>query len=378
MHSTDSQQRWSTRLAFLAAGMGISAWAALVPFAQQRMGLGSAQLGLLLLCLGIGSLIAMPVTGVLAARFGCRPVILWAGALTCLALPALSIAPTPLLLAVTLFLFGAAIGTLDVAMNIQAVVIEKNQGGALMSGFHGLFSVGGFVGAGGMALLLWCGLSPLAACVAVAALVAVALGLAAPHLLRTPSHAERSGSRLVMPHGAVLFLGVLCFVVFLAEGAMLDWSALLLTSGAGLAAGQGGLGYAVFAVAMTAGRLTGDRVVQRWGGKQVLLVGGLCTASGFFVAVLTPLPAVALLGFLLIGIGAANIVPILFTAAGNQRDMPASAAISAITTIGYAGILAGPALIGFVAHATSLSLAFAGLGGAMLLVAGSARVLTTR
>jgi fucose permease len=149
---------------------------------------------------------------------------------------------------------------------------------------------------------------------------------------------------------------------------------LLLTGGRGLAANWGGLGYAAFAVAMTAGRLSGDRVVRRAGGKRVLLLGGLCAAGGFFVVVLAPSVFAALAGFVLIGLGASNIVPILFSAAGRQRVMPASLAIGAITTIGYAGILAGPALIGFVAHAASLNLAFAGLGCAMLLVAASARL----
>jgi predicted MFS family arabinose efflux permease len=279
-----------------------------------------------------------------------------------------------MLLGLSVFAFGAALGTLDVAMNIQAVIVERESGGALMSGFHGLFSVGGFVGAGSMAALLWLGLTPLAATVLVALLVALALAIAAPHLLREPDHAERDAQLFVMPHGAVIFIGVLCFIVFLAEGAMLDWSALLLTAGHGLDASRGGLGYAAFAIAMTAGRLTGDKVVSRFGGKRVLLAGGSCAAAGFFCAVLAPSAAVALLGFVLIGLGAANIVPILFTAAGSQRAMPASLAISAITTIGYAGILAGPALIGFVAHASSLNLAFAGLGAAMLLVAASARL----
>jgi predicted MFS family arabinose efflux permease len=378
MRDTNLKHRWSTRLAFLAAGIGMSAWAALVPFAQARMGLEQGELGLLLLCLGIGSLTAMPVTGVLAARFGCRPVILWSGALACVVLPALSLAPTPLLLALTLFVFGAAIGTLDVAMNIQAVIVEKEHGSALMSGFHGLFSVGGVVGAGGMALLLSNGVGPLAACLVVAGLVALALALAAPNLLHGPNLVEQDGPRYALPHGAVILIGALCFIVFLAEGAILDWSALLLTNGAGVAANWGGLGYAVFAVAMTAGRLTGDRVVRTWGGRRVLLWGGLCTAGGFFIAVVAPQPAVALLGFLLIGAGASNIVPVLFTAAGSQRDMPASLAVSAISTIGYAGILAGPAMIGFIAHASSLHLAFAALGCAMLLVAGSHRVLAQR
>ncbi|MET0357122.1 MAG: MFS transporter [Cellvibrio sp.] len=373
--TTDFKQRVSTRLAFLAAGMAMSAWAPLVPYAKERMSLEQAELGVLLLCLGVGSLIAMPLTGILASRFGCRLVIMLSGLLTCLILPLLAIVPSPLLLALALFSFGAAIGTLDVSMNIQAVIVEKNQGGALMSGFHGLFSVGGIAGAGIMTLLLWSGLNTLWSSVIVAALVAVALLIANPDLLRTPETSERDGPLFALPHGTVIFIGALCFIVFLAEGAMLDWSALLLTSG-GLAAAQGGLGYATFSVAMTVGRLTGDKVVLRWGGKRVLFVGGICAAAGFFVAVFSPTPLIALLGFLLIGIGASNIVPILFTAAGRQKDMPAGLAISAVTTIGYAGILAGPALIGFVAHASSLHLAFAGLGCAMLIVAASARRAT--
>jgi len=371
MTTTDFKQRVSTRLAFLAAGMAMSAWAPLVPYAKERMGLEQAELGVLLLCLGVGSLVAMPLTGVLASRFGCRLVILLSGLLTCLTLPLLALVPSPILLAITLFSFGAAIGTLDVSMNIQAVIVEKNQGGSLMSGFHGLFSVGGFVGAGTMTFLLWSGLGILWSSVIVAGLVAMALLIADPNLLRTPEAAERDGPLFVLPHGTVIFIGILCFIIFLAEGAMLDWSALLLTSG-GLSAAQGGLGYAAFSVAMTIGRLTGDKVVMRFGGKRVMFIGGVFAAAGFFVAVFSSNPFIALLGFILIGLGASNIVPILFTAAGRQKDMPSGLAISAVTTIGYAGILAGPALIGFVAHASSLHMAFAGLGCAMLLITASA------
>ncbi|QQQ51877.1 MFS transporter [Pseudomonas syringae] len=375
MTTTNSQHRMSTRLAFLAAGVGMSAWAALVPLAQARMELTQSELGLMLLFLGIGSLTAMPITGLLAARFGCRPVILWSGSLVCVALPALSQAPTPVFLAITLFVFGAAIGTLDVAMNIQAVIVEKNHGSALMSGFHGLFSVGGIFGAGGMALLLSNDFSPLASCLTVSALVAVSLLIAAKNLLHAPNLVDQDGPRYALPRGAVILIGVLCFIVFLAEGAILDWSALLLTTSAGVSTSWGGIGYAVFALAMTAGRLTGDRIVQRWGGRHVLLWGALCAASGFFIAVVTTLDIVVLLGFLLIGAGASNIVPVLFTAAGSQHDMPASLAVSAVSTIGYAGILAGPTMIGFIAHLTSLNLAFAALGCAMLLVAGTHRRL---
>jgi fucose permease len=374
MNSVGPKQRLSTRLAFLAAGLAMSAWAPLVPFAKERLALGEADLGLLLLCLGAGSLMAMPVTGLLASRFGCRIVVLVSGAFVCLVLPGLAVAPTPMLLGATLFAFGAALGTLDVAMNVQAVIVERESGGSLMSGFHGLFSVGGFIGAGLMALMLWAGLTPAAASVVVSLLVALSLVAAAPYLLREPDAGEGHGSMFVVPHGAVIFIGVLCFLCFLAEGAILDWSALLLTSEQGMDATRAGLGYAAFAIAMTVGRLTGDRVVRRLGGKRVLLLGGLCGAVGFFVAVLAPSAPLALVGFLLVGLGASNVVPILFTAAGNQSAMPAGLAIGAITTLGYAGILAGPAVIGFVAHAVSLNLAFAGLGCAMLVIAASAKL----
>jgi predicted MFS family arabinose efflux permease len=370
MTATHQQHRLSTRLAFLVAGIAMSAWAPLVPYAKERAGLDASQLGLLLLCLGIGSLSAMPVTGAMTTRFGCKPIVFLSGLAVCLILPLLAWVTSPLLLAATLLVFGAAMGTLDVSMNVQAVIVEKHSGQTIMSGFHGLFSVGGIVGAGGMALLLSSGLAPLPAAVLVALVCTLLIMAARPYLLAETEPGE-GGALFVRPRGAVVLIGLLCCVSFLAEGAVLDWSALLLT-GSGLSAHLGGLGYAVFAVAMTVGRLTGDRVVRRFGGKRVLVAGSLCTAAGFLVAVLAPSPAVALAGFVLVGIGASNIVPVLFRAAGKQDDMAPGLAISAVTTAGYAGILAGPALIGFVAEAISLQLAFAVLGASMLLIALSA------
>jgi MFS family permease len=198
--------------------------------------------------------------------------------------------------------------------------------------------------------------------------------VAAPHLLPAAAAAEKESPAFAVPHGAVIFLGIVCFIVFLAEGATLDWGALLLTTNGRFTPGQGGLGYAVFAIAMTVGRLTGDTVIRRVGRKRVMMLGGLCAAAGFYATTLAPASKIALIGFLLIGVGASNIVPILFTAAGRQQDMPPAAAIGAVTTLGYAGILAGPALIGFVAHLSSLHVAFGGLGCAMLLVAGSSQL----
>lgn len=371
---SERMQRLSTRLAFLATGMAMSVWAALVPFAKTRMNLESGRLGLLLLGLGIGSLIVMPLTGRWVARRGCRDVILAGGVATCLVLPVLALAASPLMLALALLLFGASVGALDVAMNVQAVIVERAHGTPLMSGFHGLFSVGGFVGAAGMSLLLWAGADPLLSCVVVTACIGVALGVAAPHLLEVRS-ARTTQPPFALPHGTVIAIGLVCFVLFLAEGAMLDWSGLLLTTEGGFTTDQGGLGYATFAVAMTVGRLSGDRTIRRWGKKRVLLASAVGTAAGFFTVVLAPSPSVSLAGFLLIGSGAANIVPLMFTAAGDQRDMPAGAAIGAVTTMGYAGIVIGPPIIGFVARASSLHWAFGALGCATLLVTASSRVV---
>ena len=374
MSQVSIKQRRATRLAFLAVGLAVSAWAPLVPYVKERLGLGEAALGLLLLCMGCGSLILMPFTGNLTARFGSRAVILCSGTLACLTLPCLAVAASPQLLGVTLFLFGAATGMLGMASNITAVTLEQKDGAVLMSGFHCLFSFGGFAGAASMTLLLKNGLSPLAASAAIALLVLLVLYMAGPHLLRDTRAPEPAAPPFMMPHGAVMFIGILCFCVFLAEGAMLDWGAVFLTGRHELDPGQSGLGYAAFSIAMTIGRLNGDRMVRRFGGERVLMLGGLCAAGGFFAAVLAPSAAGAVCGFMLIGIGASNIVPILYSAAGRQSAMPATLAVGTITTIGFMGLLAGPAMIGFVAHATSLNLAFAALGCMMLLVAASARV----
>lgn len=378
--SSPISSRLATRLAFFANGIAMSAWAPLVPYAKERLQLEPAELGLILLCLGIGSMLAMPATGALTARFGCRRVMLASGSAVCLVLPMLALSPTPLLLALALFLFGAAIGTMDVAMNVQAVEVEKLGAEPLMSGFHGMYSVGGFAGAASATLLLSGGIDPVHACIAIAVLAAAFLLTARPGMLTVaPVQDENDGHPLfIMPRGRVIVIGVLCFAMFMAEGAILDWSGVLLVGASGIAASQAGLGYAAFAVAMTAGRFSGDRIVRRWGAARVLPAGALCAAAGFFTAVLAPQPAVALAGFALVGLGASNIVPILFTAAGRQPDMPASLAVGAITAIGYTGILTGPALIGFIAHAASLHLAFAGLGCAMLMVAASGRLRALR
>jgi predicted MFS family arabinose efflux permease len=326
-----------------------------VPYAQHRLGVGEGALGLLLLCLGVGSIVTMPLSGALAAQFGCRRVIWSAGLIMAASLPFLATAASALPLAVTLLAFGAGFGAIGVAINVQAVIVEASAGRAVMSGFHGLFSVGGIAGAGMVSGLFWAGLSPMAAALC-AAVVIVGLLLAfGAHLL--PYGGEEGAPSFALPRGPVLLIGGLCFIVFLAEGAMLDWSAVVLTSLRGVDPSRAGLGYAAFGAAMAAGRLSGDRVVRALGGRLILAVGGVCAASGLTMAALVPSWIAALLGFGMVGLGCSNVVPVLYSALGRQRAMPANLAVAAVTTLGFSGILTGPALIGFVAHATSLPVA---------------------
>ena len=243
----------------------------------------------------------------------------------------------------------------------------------MMSGFHGLFSFGGIVGAACITALLGAGASPLGASMSVVAVIMGALAVAAPHLL--PYGGKNVGPVFALPHGVVLFIGTLSFMAFLAEGAMLDWSAVFLTSVRRMETAYAGLGYVTFSLTMTMGRLTGDGVVQRLGGTNIIVFGGLAAASGFALAALVPYWPMTLLGYALVGVGCANIVPVLYTSVGRQNAMPEYLAVPAITTLGYAGILAGPAAIGFVAHTASLSAAFMILALLELGVAVSGRFL---
>ncbi len=264
--------RLATRLSFLVAGFGIACWAPLVPFAKQRLAVDDGTLGLLLLCIGIGSVVAMLLTGPLSARFGSKPIILAGGFGLAVVLPALSIATTPLALAVALLAFGAALGSIDVAMNVHAVEVERAADTPLMSDFHALFSIGGFAGATSMTALLSWGVDPLSGTLASAAAMAIAMAFAWPRLL-AGTQGKVEGPLFVKPRGIVLLLAGWAAAAFLAEGAMLDWSALLVT-GAGLTtASQGGVGYMLFAVAMTVGRLAGDKVAARVGDRRIPPLG---------------------------------------------------------------------------------------------------------
>ncbi|MHA6477408.1 MFS transporter [Stutzerimonas sp. KH-1] len=349
--------RNATRCGFFMAGFGLSVWAPLVPYVRERIEMTDAVFGLLLLCIGIGSLTWMPISGVLVARWGIRPVQLCSVALLALALAGMALSDSIGWLGLALFCFGGSLGVIDVIMNIQAVLVETAIGRRLMSNFHGMYSLGAISGALVLTGLLSLGLAPeVGSFMMIGVIVAANLALARGYL---PNRAPGGGLAFVRPTGLVMLVGLMCFVVYLAEGAVLDWSALYLTGEKGLEVARGGLGYAAFALMVTIARFAGAPLVNSLGAARVIAFGGMLAAFGIGLSLTAEHWALALVGYGLCGLGCANVSPVLISSLSRQDGMPVQLAVTVATTIGFAGVLAGPAMMGMVAHFSSLGMAFA-------------------
>ncbi|HAO74562.1 MAG TPA: MFS transporter [Pseudomonas sp.] len=349
--------RNATRCGFFMAGFGLSVWAPLVPYVRERIEMTDAVFGLLLLCIGIGSLTWMPISGVLVARWGIRPVQLCSVALLALALAGMALTDSIGWLGLALFCFGGSLGVIDVIMNIQAVLVETAIGRRLMSNFHGMYSLGAISGALVLTGLLSLGLAPeVGSFMMIGVIVAANLALARGYL---PNRAPGGGLAFVRPTGLVMLVGLMCFVVYLAEGAVLDWSALYLTGEKGLEVARGGLGYAAFALMVTIARFAGAPLVNSLGTARVIAFGGMLAAFGIGLSLTAEHWALALVGYGLCGLGCANVSPVLISSLSRQDGMPVQLAVTVATTIGFAGVLAGPAMMGMVAHFSSLGMAFA-------------------
>jgi len=370
----------ATKAMFLVCGIGISSWAPMVPYAKERLALNDADLGLLLLLLGGGAIAMMPVTGILSHKFGSRIVMLWSAILIAVLLPLLLFINSIFWMGIALFGFGAAVGAIDVAMNAHAVQVQNKHGKPIMSSFHGLFSVGGLLGSLGLGFLIKLGLPALLAILSISgALLFIAiinyrnlftLAMEKEVMAKfTPKKTEGPPQRFSWLTGSLLFLGLMCFAVFLSEGSMLDWSALFLRENRGIDPEFAGIGYAAFSIAMAVMRLLGDKIIMKLDGRIVVITGALVASGGLFLAVFSTWLPIILLGFVLLGVGAANIVPIFFSEAGRLKNVPASVSIPVVSVMGYTGQLAGPALLGFIAFHYSLDVAM-GFTATLLLLVG--------
>jgi predicted MFS family arabinose efflux permease len=365
-----SPQRLAVSLMFLANGFVVGSWAPKIPEFAARLQLDESELGLMIMCFGVGSLCAMPAVGAMISREGSRRLMLLVAAATVPCLMLVTLAPSIWTAALALFLMGGMIGGMDVAMNANAVEVERRQGRAIMSSCHGFWSLGGVAGAalGGVLIELYgVQLHAVIACL----LTAAALAIAWPRALADPPHRGvpgAEGSLATAPRpgllaaGATVWLtGIICLIVMTPEGAILDWGALYLRQELGADPALSGLAFGAFSAAMALMRFLGDLVRDRFGAVRTFRVSAILAMIGLTLAGLAQSPQMAILGFAIAGLGFANTVPIAFSAAGNLPGLPQGLAISVVTFMGYSGILFAPSVIGFIAEHTGFAVIYLAL-----------------
>ncbi len=367
--------RWATSALFAANGFVMGAWAPQIPLLLQRYQISEAVLGLLILCLGLGAVGAMLFSGWLIARYGSRRVLVGFAVLVVPALPLVVLSPAVWVLALTMAYMGAVIGSMDVAMNANMIEVERGLRRAILSASHGFWSLGAFIGGGGGGFVVTQA-GFLAQAFAGAGAVGVGCGAAARHLHEEPvavvSDTAPKKHALLPRDAALWLLGFMTMAAMVPEGAVLDWAAIYLSKEHGSSLTVAGLGFALFAGAMAVMRFAGDLIRNRFGAVRTMRGSGFVAAVGLMVAAVAPVDLLAIAGFTLAGVGIANLVPVLFSAAGNHPGLPSGIAVSTVTMLGYAGILVGPSVIGFVASHAGFRLTYATLALILLGVAALA------
>ena len=354
---------------FFVNGTVLASWVPHIPAVKARHAISDGELGIVLLSMAVGAVCALPPAGWLVARAGSRLMTSAAAIALCVALPLPLVSPNVGLLSLSLVVLGACNATLDVSMNAQAVAVERAYGRAIMSSFHGLFSLGGLVGAGLAGGVMALGVGDVAhvTAMSIVCLSAVACGLR--WLVPSAVGDARAGTAFARPTRALLGLGALAFCGLLAEGAMGDWSAVYLHDALGSSAAVAAAGFAAFSLAMAAGRFGGDRLVARFGARIVLRASSAVAAAGLAGALVIGTPIPGIVGCGLVGLGIANVIPILFGAAGRVPGTATGTALAAVATMGYVGFLAGPPVIGLVAQVSGLRVALGIVGALCALIA---------
>lgn len=346
--------------AFTFNGLLFGAWAARVPALKERFDLEPGTLGLLLLALAGGAILSFPLAGALSEKWGASLLTLRCAAAYGPALCLLALAPTVWSLGLALVFFGAMHGAMDVAMNGWGARVETQSGRSTMSVFHALFSLGAGLGAASGYVAVRAGLS-LEVHFLLVALIggAVALVAMTPVVGGDRLSPSGTGNPLVaLPTGRLVLVGLIAFSVSMGEGAMADWSAVFLRIALQATDAQAALGYAAFSVTMVTMRLAGGHVTDRFGPVTTVRASGVIAAIGLGITIVSPTLPVALVGFAITGIGYAVVMPLVFSRAARDPEMPSGPAIASVATLGYGGMLLGPPIIGFVAQLTGLTLSF--------------------
>ncbi|WP_245944919.1 MFS transporter [Pelagibacterium lacus] len=343
-------------LLFLTNGFLIGSWAPKIPVLMGRLGISESTMGMFILVFGLGSIVMMPIMGALTARNGSALVLKVASALVVPFLLLVTLAPDIVTTAIAIAAFGGFTGGMDVAMNTNAVAVEKRMGRAIMSSCHGFWSLGALLGSALGGLLLG-SVGELGHAVILTMLAAAAVFFALPMLAEDqPSAEERSKTRLRFPSSPLPYLvGIMALFSMIPEGAILDWGALYLQRDHGASIELAALGFAAFSATMAIMRFAGDAIRQRLGAVRTLRICGCFALVGMMLGALAPSAELAIAGFALAGIGISNMVPIAFSAAGNLPGVPSGIGLSIVTVTGYSGILVAPSAIGFIAERTGFS-----------------------
>ncbi|WP_027682418.1 MFS transporter [Rhizobium leguminosarum] len=363
-----TRSRAAVSLLFLMNGFVVGCWAPKIPDFAERLSLTKFELGLMILVFGVGSLVMMPIAGAQIAKHGSRIVVQVLAVCVLPLLLALTLSPNVLTGAISLFLFGGFIGAMDVAMNANAVSVEKSMRRAIMSSCHAFWSLGGLIGSG-LGGIVISKLGVLGHAQLATVLAAIFVAVAWAMVLADPPHPDTKKEKTKLPMVPLPWLlGLMALFSMVPEGAVLDWGALYLRQEMDASVALSGLGFAAFSGTMATMRFAGDLVRDRLGGVKTLRICTLFAIVGMLLAGLAPNAELAILGFAFCGIGISNMVPIAFSAAGNIPGLKPGIAISVVTTMGYSGMLVAPSLIGFVAEHIGFAVVFMALPVLLLVV----------
>ena len=358
-----SQRRVALGALFFFMGICFASWAARIPDIQAKFQLSEGELGTLLLCLPIGSMLGLPIAGWSVHRFGSRSVILICSFAYAFTLPLIGLAPSLWTIAPVLMGFGVLGNIMNISLNTQALGLENQYGKSILASFHGIWSMAGFTGAGVGAGMIFLNFSPAAHYVVVALLSAVMILLSQKFVINDkPAPGEESGLVLRKPDALLLRIGLISFLGMMAEGCMFDWSGVYFKKIVEAEPQYVSLGYVCFMGAMASGRFVTDKASNRFGKVPVLQVSGLLIFLGLLLSVIFPNLFTAAIGFLMVGAGVASIVPVSYGIAGRSKLYSPSVALALVSTISFFGFLVGPPLIGFVAELFDLKVSFALIG----------------
>ena len=356
-----SKARIATNILFFLNGLSFASWASRIPDVKENLKLGDAALGTVLFAMPIGSLSALPVAGIIISKYGSRNIALFSMLFYLISMPLLGNANSTIQLAIALFLFGFGGDLLNIAMNVQAVNVEKIQQRSIMSSFHAIFSVGFMIGAvlGGFIGSLSISVFKHLSIMGVADLIIVAIIFR--FLIKSDQQTDKAQPLFALPDRELVLLGIIAFCGMLSEGAMADWSTLYYKQVLNSSGGFSTAGFTAFSVMMVVGRVFGDKIVNNFGLRKTLLINCLIVFIGMFVALILVNPVSVVIGFGITGLGLSTIVPLIYSEAGHSKTMSAGVALAAITTVGMGGFLLGPVLIGFLSEFSSLRIALSSL-----------------